>query len=74
MFSLRQLSTIDTIAATRGPASSLPMWIQFLRLCKDLHKRRYDKSGIRQSSALRQRDFRRLAFVQAEAAGPLVFT
>jgi Transposase IS66 family len=35
--------------------------------------RRYDKSGIRQSSALRQRDFRRLALVQAEAAGPLVF-
>jgi len=35
--------------------------------------RRYDKSGIRQSSALRQRDFHRLALVQTEAAEPLVF-
>jgi hypothetical protein len=28
--SRRQVSTIETIAATYGPASSLPMWIQFL--------------------------------------------
>jgi hypothetical protein len=34
----------------RGPASWLPKWIQFLRLCKDLHKRNYEQSGIRQSS------------------------
>ena len=28
------------IAATRGPASLLPMWIQFLLLCKSLHNRK----------------------------------
>jgi len=28
------------MAATRGPASLLPMWIQFLRLWKAFHKRR----------------------------------
>ena len=28
------------IAATRGPASLLPMWIQFLRLWKSFHKRK----------------------------------
>ena len=28
------------MAATRGPASLLPRWIQFLRLCKDLHNRK----------------------------------
>jgi len=31
MLSRRHVATIDTIAATRGPASLLPMWIQFLR-------------------------------------------
>jgi len=41
MLSRRQVSTIDTIAATRGPASLLPMWIQFLRLCKALHRTRW---------------------------------
>jgi hypothetical protein len=40
MLSRRQDSTIDTIAATRGPASLLPMWIQFLRLWKSSHKRK----------------------------------
>src|SRR6202521_6213700 len=29
--SLRQVSTIEIMAATRGPACSLPTWIQFLR-------------------------------------------
>jgi Transposase len=29
--SLRQVSTIEMMAATRGPACSLPTWIQFLR-------------------------------------------
>jgi hypothetical protein len=31
IFSLRQVSTIEMMAATRGPACSLPTWIQFLR-------------------------------------------
>jgi hypothetical protein len=30
-FNLRQLSTIERIAATLGPACELPMWIQFFR-------------------------------------------
>jgi hypothetical protein len=50
MLSRRQVSMIETMAATRGPASSLPMWIQFLRLCKHLHKRNYEQFGIRISS------------------------
>src|ERR1700686_558527 len=29
--SLRHVSTIEMMAATRGPACSLPTWIQFLR-------------------------------------------
>ena len=29
--SLRHVSTIEMMAATRGPAYSLPTWIQFLR-------------------------------------------
>jgi hypothetical protein len=33
----RQVSTTETIAATRGPACSLPICIQLWRLCKDLH-------------------------------------
>jgi hypothetical protein len=49
ILSRRQVSTIETIATTRGPASLLPMWIQFLRLCKSLHKRNYEQSRIRQS-------------------------
>ena len=40
MLSRRQVSITETIAATRGPACSLPMWIQLRRLCKDLHKRK----------------------------------
>ncbi len=30
-FSLRQLSMTERMAATRGPACGLPIWIQFLR-------------------------------------------
>jgi len=39
MFSRLQLSTIEMIAATRGPACGLPMWIQFFRLWKDFQRR-----------------------------------
>src|ERR1700688_5298766 len=38
--SLRQVSTIEIMAATRGPACSLPTWIQFLRLWKAFHNRK----------------------------------
>jgi len=38
--SLRHVSTIEMMAATRGPACSLPTWIQFLRLWKDFHKKK----------------------------------
>jgi hypothetical protein len=31
IFNRRQVSTIERIAAMRGPASWLPKWIQFLR-------------------------------------------
>ena len=37
------------MAATRGPASLLPTCIQFRRLWKDFHKRRYEQLGIRQN-------------------------
>ncbi len=35
--SLRHVSTIEMMAATRGPACSLPTWIQLFRLWKDFH-------------------------------------
>jgi transposase len=31
---------MERMAAIRGPASWLPKWIQFLRLCKSLHNRK----------------------------------
>jgi hypothetical protein len=37
----RQLSSTERIAATFGPACSLPTWIQFFRLCAIVHKRNY---------------------------------
>jgi hypothetical protein len=37
ILSRRQVSTTETIAATRGPAFWLPIWIQLRRLCKSLH-------------------------------------
>ena len=37
ILSLRQPSTTERIAATRGPACTLPTWFQFFRLCEDLH-------------------------------------
>ena len=37
---LRHVSTIEMMAATRGPACSLPTWIQFLRLWKAFHNRK----------------------------------
>ena len=46
---LRHVSTIEMMAATRGPACSLPTWIQFLRLWKAFHNRNYEQSGIMQS-------------------------
>lgn len=36
----RQVWTIERMLATRGPASLLPRWIQFLRLCTCGHKRK----------------------------------
>src|SRR5580700_4301253 len=52
--SLRQVSTIEITAATRGPACSLPTWIQFFRLWKAFHKKNYGQLvgqlGIMQSS------------------------
>jgi hypothetical protein len=45
----RQVSTTDRMAATRGPARSLPTCSQFLRLWKAFHKKNYEQSGIRQS-------------------------
>jgi hypothetical protein len=39
-FSRRQVSTTETMAATHGPASSLPISIQFLLLWRDLHNRK----------------------------------
>jgi hypothetical protein len=44
--SRRQLSTIEKIAATFGPAFSLPIWIQFLRLSKYFDRRNYVHSPI----------------------------
>ena len=37
----RHDSTTDKIAATLGPACTLPMCSQFLRLCTGVHKRNY---------------------------------
>jgi len=36
----RQVSTIERMLATRGPASLLPMWIQFFLLCTCVHNRK----------------------------------
>ena len=49
IFSRRQVSTTETIAATRGPACSLPMCIQLRRLWKNFDKRRYEQLGTWQS-------------------------
>ena len=59
-FSRRQLSTMDRMAATFGPACRLPTWIQFFRLWKYFHSRNYVQprimcsgrsSGLRASQA-----------------------
>jgi len=49
ILSRRQLSTTERIAATRGPACWLPMWIQFFLLCEDLHNRNYVQFPIMRS-------------------------
>ena len=46
IFSRRQLSTMDRMAATFGPACWLPMWIQFFRLWIVIHNRNYVQSQI----------------------------
>ena len=51
-FSRRQLSTMDRMAATFGPACWLPTWIQFLRLWKYFHSRNYVPSRIMCSADL----------------------
>ena len=61
ILSRRQVSTTETMAATRGPACSLPMCIQLRRLWKSFHKRRYEQLGIRQSLTAVERDRRRWA-------------
>jgi hypothetical protein len=57
----------------RGPASWLPKWIQFFRLCKDLHKKNYEQLGIRQSLTRAKRDLPRWALDMADDAAPPVF-
>jgi len=42
----RQLSVTDKMAATLGPASGLPMWIQFFLLSKQIHSRNYVQRRI----------------------------
>jgi hypothetical protein len=42
----RQLSVTDSMAATRGPAFGLPIWIQFFRLSKSFDRRNYVHSRI----------------------------
>ena len=63
---LRHVSTIEMMAATRGPACSLPTWIQFLRLWKAFHNRNYEQSGIMQRSTGSYRDFGRWALGTVE--------
>jgi hypothetical protein len=55
--SRRQLSTIEKMAATFGPAFSLPIWIQLRRLSKYFDRRRYVHSRIMYSlpASVRQR-------------------
>jgi hypothetical protein len=64
---------MERMAAIRGPASWLPKWIQFLRLCKSLHNRNYEQLGIRQSLTRAKRDLRRWALDMADDAAPPVF-
>jgi hypothetical protein len=61
------------MAATRGPARSLPMCSQFLRLWKAFHNRNYEQSGIMQSSTGSDRDFGRWALGTVESATAPVF-
>src|SRR5260370_41304608 len=64
----RQVSTMDRIAATFGPACWLPTWIQFFRLSKYFDSRNYVHSRIMCSrprsgwrASLAQRGFAGLA-------------
>ena len=52
IFSRRQVSTMEAMAATFGPASLLPTWIQFFRLSKCFDSRNYVHSRIMCSAGL----------------------
>jgi hypothetical protein len=77
IFSRRQVSTMEAMAATFGPASLLPTWIQFFRLSKYFDSRNYVHSRIMCSrprsnwrASLAQRGFAGLAHTWTNYLGP----